>query len=496
MLLGLTALALGLRLWHLGASAIWVDEGVYLHHLRDGLGRIVPHVRKDGYPPLWFFYAWPFFVWAKSEAVLRLSSVLPLLGSLWMLPLLARRLGLGQAGLWAAALLALSAFSLEYSQGLKYITLFDLTCLVWFWAFLGWAFEEKPQKTGAVFGLWVALGALALWQHYLAFFALASQGVWVLGWRRGHWWRFGLGAALSLMVFSPWVLTFGKQTGHLLNFVGWGPLSAHLKTFPFLSFADVFRAFAGGNYLMLLPQNVPLLLLCCTTQLAALVAAWPVLKRQRAALLIFLAVPMLCVWGMMMAWGWFFHPRYFSQVFPLYGLWVGAGLAWAWAKPGVWGKALGVSVLSGALLSALNYHRLIPQTPNGRTAITMIQREFREGDEIVAQPPYMEPILWFYWKNHPPVENFHHPRDYRLGVTRPMTQKWLAQKRRRGVKRVWLYQGLGIRNRADQTGVTYAVLKQHTVLLKEQDFYAYPVKFVKEGHWALFDLQATPGSGN
>lgn len=491
-MLAITAAALGLRLWHLGASAIWVDEGVYLHHFRDGVNQIIPHVTKDGYPPLWFFYAYPFYAWGQTEFLMRLSSVLPLVGSLWMTYALGRKLGNPQAGVVGAALLALAPFSLEYSQALKYITLFDLTCLGWFYALLSWQDRPGQRDFWPWYLAWVFIGALALWQHYLAFFTLFAQGIWILGWRRKALWWSAAGVVVMAMSYAPWVLTMKSQTAHLLQFVGWGPLVEHLKAFPFLAYPDVFRAFAAGNYMTVTKDHVPILLVACGVQAAGVLLGFKLWKGRLAWFAVMLITPVICVWTMMMGWGWFFHPRYFSQVFPLYAIFAGSGLAWAWQKKHPVLKALLPLSLAATLFTALGYHHLITETPNVRTASAHIQENFQQGDALVGQPPYMEPLLWFYWRENPGVEYLQHEKDYRIGVTPRLIENWIAKAKARGVKRVWLFQGLGIRNRADQKGLTYDLFKKSAKLVEEEDLFAYPVRFTKEGHWALFDLSQTP----
>lgn len=489
VIIGIAAL---MRLFLLDEAAVWVDEGVYLHHFKGGVQNIWASVSQDGYPPLWFYLVYPFFHFGQTEFWMRFSSIPPLLGSIYMTFLIGRQLGNEKAGLFAALFLAISPYSLQYTQVFKYIPLFDFFCLIWIYSFLRFIEESDSKirfKRGAVFAL---VGALCLWQHYLSFFLLFSFGLFILFKKREYLLQFILFSFSSIVMFAPWVLTMKSQTDRLLKFVGWGPLWEHLMDFPFLAFADIFRAFSVGSFMTVSQENIPILLLVCFSHLILLIASLKIARKNSWFFLILLSVPAICVWSMMMLMGWFFHPRYFSQVFPLYCVLLGSGVSVLFSInfDKKWLRSIFlVLFIPGVVLNIGAYYKALLNSPDNRDASIFIGKHFQEGDLLVVQPHYMEPIVNFYLKGQFPIQEFHHPEDYRIGVTKKMAEEFIADQKSKNVKRVWLFQGLGIRNRADQKGITFKVFKTKSKLLINKKLYAFPADQEPMGNWALFDLK-------
>jgi hypothetical protein len=110
------------------------------------------------HPPLsfWLHAAWAAMVGAaawKARALVALFS----LANIWLTYLLGRRFAGPKAGLWAAALLTLSAWftagSLQLDMDASFVSFFFLATT---WAYLAWLDDRKPWQlalTGALLGL-------------------------------------------------------------------------------------------------------------------------------------------------------------------------------------------------------------------------------------------------------------------------------------------------------------------------------------------------------
>ena len=197
-LIGLAALALGIRLYGLGARDLWEDEQVTLV---DSLGVRVPEKegRGQSFPSSQLHtgggsiaiaehsashdqpvYVTLMHLWTKqvrpSEWTLRLPSAVMGALTVPLLALLGTRLGGCPQGLWAAAFLAVFPLHVSYSQEARtyaitvfLVVLSTLTCLL--------VAETKSRWAWMGYGI-VAATVPAL--HLLAVMALLPQGAWLL----------------------------------------------------------------------------------------------------------------------------------------------------------------------------------------------------------------------------------------------------------------------------------------------------------------------------
>jgi len=234
LLLIIIAVALFLRLWHLGDQSLWIDEATSylqnngtladtlaearLHPLDFPLDRLFQNL-VAARPPDEFLFRLP----AALFGVLAVPLTYAFTRSMWG----------NRAGLLAAGLLALSPYHIRYSQEARNYSSFlvlHLLCLI-----LLIHARRKPTA-----GRWLAYAgaaSLMLYDHLYAFIALGLQlGLHTLytglEWLRSNWnesssklpgFRLVLQHAFSLIfagvLFLPWVLLVFTKEESVVNLV-------------------------------------------------------------------------------------------------------------------------------------------------------------------------------------------------------------------------------------------------------------------------------------
>jgi hypothetical protein len=203
-LLGITLLALALRVWHLSGQSLGYDEGYSVALARQSLSAIAAQTAADIQPPLYYdlLHFW-MQLFGTSEAAVRSLSLLFGVLTVPLLYALGRRLfgpatGLGRfteppaaAGL-AALLGAVSPFWIWYAQEARNYTL--VTFLGALSSYLLLEIILKPgegslRNRGSP-GLWLAFvltNIAAVYTHYYAFFLVAFQALFfLLVWAARH----------------------------------------------------------------------------------------------------------------------------------------------------------------------------------------------------------------------------------------------------------------------------------------------------------------------
>ena len=152
-------------------------------------------LRLDSGPPLFYLLERPFARAADASGRDALLRILPFFAALALFAA-APTLPRGGARSWWIALCACFALVNLYAAEARAYSLLAVLCL---WLFvLALDGEQKPGRLAGLF----AVGALALWTHYLALAAVAVALVFALfGGRR----RSALVLAGALAAFAPWV---------------------------------------------------------------------------------------------------------------------------------------------------------------------------------------------------------------------------------------------------------------------------------------------------
>jgi len=190
---------------HLGSSSLWLDEAVAVHISQRDLVGIIQASRQDTTPPLYYLLLGGFErMFGFSEAAVRWPSVLASGATSAVLFLLARRRLGNFAGWLASALFLLSDTNLRYAREARPYALASLLCALSFALFLR-ALERPSRRAWAAVA---AMNGLMIFTHYVATFAIGSQGIALVwpwrGWRSVR--RFAVAHAVIGAVFIAWIV--------------------------------------------------------------------------------------------------------------------------------------------------------------------------------------------------------------------------------------------------------------------------------------------------
>lgn len=166
------AAAAALRLQHLDAESVWLDEAFSIQIARTTLSNIVVETGHDVHPPLHYFllYVWE-SLFGGTAWVARLLSVCCSLGTIAAAYLVAARLRDRTTGLVTAALLACSVFQIEFAQEARMYALLALLSTLSTYAFIRLVDESSPR----VFAGYAIVTSLMFYTHAYASFVIAGQ---------------------------------------------------------------------------------------------------------------------------------------------------------------------------------------------------------------------------------------------------------------------------------------------------------------------------------
>lgn len=259
-LLLVMALALGLRLYQLGAQSLWYDEGVTATVAQRGLSELTQWTAHDIQPPLYYYVV---FLWGRlagwSEWSLRFPSAWWGVLSVPLLAVVAQRLTRRPlAGLLAALLAALHPLLVYYSQEARMYTMLVTLGVLTAYLLLRTLAQTTMKAAPSWLGLtaYILSAVAAVYTHYFAFFLLLALGcAFLLSQPR---------ASLSLRSrSSPFIIFCGVHLAILVLYGAWiatllGQLGkdasywqGRLKVWEALN--DVLQRFASGE--TLLPQD-------------------------------------------------------------------------------------------------------------------------------------------------------------------------------------------------------------------------------------------------
>ena len=171
-LVGLSLLALGLRVWELN-SGLWFDEVItLLNFVRPPLGEILTSFPYQNQHMLYSVLAHTSIrIFGESAWALRLPSVLFGVGSLWALFCLSRRLTSVREALLTCALMTVSYHHIWFSQNARgYMgLLFFTTLATWFWL------DVSTHPTRRRWFSYIASVSLGAWIHLTMVFVVAAH---------------------------------------------------------------------------------------------------------------------------------------------------------------------------------------------------------------------------------------------------------------------------------------------------------------------------------
>ncbi|MBG6203078.1 putative membrane protein [Labrenzia sp. EL_13] len=174
LLVVILMIAAFLRFYELDRTSLWYDEAVSWSQSKGTLAELLASVAADNYPPLHNVILWlamPLI--GDSEMALRMPSAALGVLAVWFVYLIGKHLAGREAGLLAAALLALSPLHIWYSTEARMYALLAACGLVFLFAVL--KVLQRPSS------LWIILlvfgGTCFLYSHVYALFAFAGVGI-------------------------------------------------------------------------------------------------------------------------------------------------------------------------------------------------------------------------------------------------------------------------------------------------------------------------------
>lgn len=216
-LLGLTVLALGLRLVNIGVEPYWGDEILSLDIARHftSMGEMARYLSEvEFHPPLYYFLLWPWIrIFGEMEASTRALSVIFSIGTVPLTWWAGKRMFRdGRAALVASALVAVMPMMVEFGQEARpyAIQAFFITIsLVSLWTYL-----EKRTRGWAL--AYAVTATIALYLHYSTFFFIgAAMGWWLIAlvrerpkMRTALFMDALLAHAVLFILFFPWLTPF------------------------------------------------------------------------------------------------------------------------------------------------------------------------------------------------------------------------------------------------------------------------------------------------
>jgi mannosyltransferase len=380
----ITGLAAVLRFHSLAAKSFWFDEGVSVAIARldwYNFARIL--WRREANMSLYYFLLHFWLYFGGSEFFVRALSVLFAIASVPAIYLLGRRLFDSRVGLVAAALLAVNAYHVQYSQDARSYSLMVFLCLLSSLYFLKSLSKPSPRNRFAH----VLSSALAVYAQFFSLLLVIAQwlSLKMLAQACGPQqirrdWRW-----IALFV-SP-VLVFAASTGT-------GPLRWVQR--PGLKDLWIFAGHLAGN------GGTWLLLAYAAACAAACIPVWRTRALRRVSwehwryrfLLCWLIFPILFILAVSLVKP-LFVPRYFIFCLPALLLLVGCGIARLRSVALI--PAL-VCILFLSLQGTAGYYRqdLDIQRDNWRAATQYVLIHAQPGDALLFHVPMGRMPYEFY----------------------------------------------------------------------------------------------------
>ncbi len=410
--LALVVACAGLRVLHLGAQSLWLDElfSVFIAR-REWAQVIAGTIDGDTNPPLFNLLLHVALQFGGDETAARAVSVFCGVASIAVCYAFTSDLFDARVALMATLLYVLNPLHIFYAQEARMyalLTLCTLGALLCFWR----ALQRNRARDWLLFAL---LMTLAFYTHSLAALNLLALDLFALTQRstlRQRWRALVAAHALMLIVFLPWLPLLAQQATRVqAGFWAGAPSPLVLLTTP---------------YVFLLGASVPALLVPLALFIALTLLAFVMLGAARAiqqrewrapvqfALSVFL-VPLLALYAVSLV-----RPLFVERVLLPASMGLYALIAWAmlYARERVILRALTVGVLLiGVVTLANDYFNPDAQKPPMREATAELLDQFQPGD-AVAHTSDSSALAFMYYAPQLPNTFLAGDSDYTQGTTR------------------------------------------------------------------------------
>jgi 4-amino-4-deoxy-L-arabinose transferase-like glycosyltransferase len=422
MIAAATLVAAGLRLFHLGAQSLWIDEVLTWNSAHIGKAFGSSELLENVHGPLFSLIEHYWCGWASdSEWALRLPSVLFGVATVPAIAWLAGRWLGRPVAVWAAWLLALSPFHVWYSQEARNYSLLMLCACVS--GALALDLRERLTVRGAA--LYVATAWAGLLSNLSFAFPFPLHLAWALGPRGQRMRRAALAGVVALVVLAaaiPWApqatriwdwqrLHPGRAVEHGEARLR-GATTFHAAAVPFAAHAFAvgytlgpsLRELRADHSFATVRRHAPGIAVV-TLVFAALGLLGLLSLRRRGRLgeaLLWLLPPLAVVCWFAVANFKVFHPRYLAVAFPMFVLVLAA--AFADLRPR-WRGVLAGAVLALWLRSLwVLYFDPHYGKEDYRSASALIARGAVAGEKVLAVNTADE--LFYYYRGPLPIESF------------------------------------------------------------------------------------------
>ncbi len=211
LIIVLTALGFGLRIYELNAYSLWYDELLQVDISQKSLDEIMPHMKRHAAMPLDYFLIHGWIKLGRQEGWVRWLAVLFGTLSIPLIYRLGRHLFSPSIGLIATLLLTPASFAIQYSREVRpYALLMFLVMLAYFGLWQAYKTHQIRYWMLAALGL---VGAVS--SHYFALFMLLPIGLFVGIQQLRHlkdlrYWGHSGAFALCLLLIVVALALFGR----------------------------------------------------------------------------------------------------------------------------------------------------------------------------------------------------------------------------------------------------------------------------------------------
>jgi mannosyltransferase len=389
LLLGVAAVAAGLRWFRIDAQSLWYDEGISAHQLTRSFPEIVRAAALDTHPPLYYaaLKAWADLAGSSELGLRSLSAAWGVLAVLltW---LIGRRVFGWLPASVAALLLAVAPLAIYYSQEVRMYTQVTALGLLAVYAYTvrnNW--------------LYALAGIATLYSQYLGVAMLCALNLHALVWwrtrTRREWLSWLAANAVVALAFLPWLPTFLAQQSHALNTSPRTPDRLGL---------DSLTAYGGGLV------HGDLFLIAGAALAALALVGWATCMWQHGdrraehatlALLVWLLPLALVLWlGLRSG---LFEVRYLVLSLPGMLLLVGLGIVRLVRHPVAVTVVALLAVVPGALGAQHQYYDPTLARDDYRGLAAAIDRNARPTDAVLLSAPNQVEIFQYYYHGSLPT---------------------------------------------------------------------------------------------
>jgi len=209
-------LALGLRLIGIGQS-LWLDEAISANVAKMPIEEIIRNFSiGDFHPPIfyWFLDLWT-KIFGSNVVVLRLSSVLFSLITIYFVYLIGKKIKNEKIGILAALFLTLNPLFVYYSQELRMYSMATMWLIIGLYYFVKIKSKKYLKKDLVIFNFMMAL---AFGTFYGSIFLIASLAIYFL--IKKEWklfWLTNIGTGLVIIILAPLLLIQIKNSKIMLT---------------------------------------------------------------------------------------------------------------------------------------------------------------------------------------------------------------------------------------------------------------------------------------